>query len=113
VRAQRPLKRLMADAPALSTPTLTTEHHLKPTDRGLLHSFRLRIIASSALSTCANCGRSKETAMSWDFDPRDYADPRDRENFDIYDERWFDDPRDLDDRERDFRVSVTRGPRPA
>jgi hypothetical protein len=40
--------------------------------------------------------------MSGDFDPRDYADPRDREDFDIYDERWLDDPRDLDDRERDF-----------
>jgi hypothetical protein len=40
--------------------------------------------------------------MSWDLDPRDYADPRDREDFDIYDERWLDDPRDLDDREREF-----------
>ena len=40
--------------------------------------------------------------MSWDFDPRDYSDSRDRDDFDIYDERWVDDPRDLDDRERDF-----------
>ena len=37
-----------------------------------------------------------------DFDPRDYADARDREAFDIYDARWLDDPRDQDDRERDF-----------
>jgi DNA-binding PadR family transcriptional regulator len=37
-----------------------------------------------------------------DFDPRDDADPRDREDFDIYDARWLDDPRDLDDREREF-----------
>jgi hypothetical protein len=37
-----------------------------------------------------------------DFDPRDYADPRDRDDFDIYDARWLDDPRDQDDRERDI-----------
>lgn len=37
-----------------------------------------------------------------DFDPRDDADPRDREDFDIYDARCVDDPRDLEDRERDF-----------
>jgi hypothetical protein len=37
-----------------------------------------------------------------DFDPRDYADPRDRDAFNIYDERWLGDPRDQDDRERDF-----------
>jgi hypothetical protein len=36
-----------------------------------------------------------------DFDPRD-IDSRDRDDFDIYNERWLDDPRDLDDRERDF-----------
>ena len=36
-----------------------------------------------------------------DFDPRDDADPRDREDFDIYDARWLDDPRDLDNREPD------------
>ena len=32
-----------------------------------------------------------------DFDPRD-IDSRDRDDFNIYDERWLDDPRDLDDR---------------
>jgi len=37
-----------------------------------------------------------------DFDPRDYVDLRDRDAFDIYDARWLDDPRDQDDRERDF-----------
>jgi hypothetical protein len=37
-----------------------------------------------------------------DFDPRDYADSRDRDDFDIYDARWLDDPRDQGDRERDF-----------
>jgi hypothetical protein len=37
-----------------------------------------------------------------DFDPRDYADARDRDDLDIYDGRWLDDPRDPDDRERDF-----------
>ena len=37
-----------------------------------------------------------------DFDPRDYADGRDRDDVDIYDPRWLDDPRDQDDRERDF-----------
>ncbi len=36
-----------------------------------------------------------------DFDPRD-IDSRDRDDFNIYDERWLDDPRDLDDRERDL-----------
>ena len=36
-----------------------------------------------------------------DFDPRDY-DSRDRHDFDIYDARWLDDPRNQDDRERDF-----------
>jgi hypothetical protein len=40
-------------------------------------------------------------AMPGDFDPRDSTDPRDRDNFDIYDGRWLDDPRDLDDRDRD------------
>jgi hypothetical protein len=40
--------------------------------------------------------------MSWDCDPRDYADPREREDLNIYDDRWLDDPRALDDRERDF-----------
>lgn len=37
-----------------------------------------------------------------DFDPRDYADSRDRDDFDIYDARWLDDPRGEDDREREF-----------
>jgi DNA-binding PadR family transcriptional regulator len=37
-----------------------------------------------------------------DFDPRDYADARDRDDFDIYDARWLDDPRDPDDRDRAF-----------
>jgi hypothetical protein len=37
-----------------------------------------------------------------DFDPRDYAEARDRNEVDIYDARWLDDPRDQDDRERDF-----------
>ena len=37
-----------------------------------------------------------------DFDPRDDTDSRDRDDFDIYDARWLDDPRDQDDRERDF-----------
>lgn len=36
--------------------------------------------------------------MPGDFDPRDSADPRDQDNFDIYDGRWLNDPRDLDDR---------------
>jgi hypothetical protein len=36
-----------------------------------------------------------------DFDPRDYADPRDRDNLNIYDARWLDDPRHRDDRERE------------
>ena len=36
-----------------------------------------------------------------EFDPRDYADPRDGHDFDIYDARWLDDPRDQDDRERE------------
>ena len=35
-----------------------------------------------------------------DFDPRDY-DSRDRDDFNIYNDRWLDDPRDVDDRERD------------
>lgn len=30
----------------------------------------------------------------FDFDPRDSADPRDREREDIYDPRWGEDPRD-------------------
>ena len=36
-----------------------------------------------------------------DSDPRDDTDLRDREDFDIYDARWLDDPRDPDDRDRD------------
>jgi hypothetical protein len=40
-------------------------------------------------------------AMPGDFDPRDYFDPRDRDNFDIYDERWLEDPRDPDNRDLD------------
>jgi hypothetical protein len=36
-----------------------------------------------------------------DFDPRDYADLRDRDDFDVYDPRWLDDPRDPNGRERD------------
>lgn len=40
-------------------------------------------------------------AMPGDFDPRDYADPGDRDAFDIYDARWLDDPRDPDDRDLD------------
>lgn len=39
--------------------------------------------------------------MPGDFDPRDSADPRDHDAFDIYDPRWLDDPRDPDDRDRD------------
>jgi len=35
------------------------------------------------------------------FDPRD-TDPRERDDFDIYDARWLDDPRDPDDRGREF-----------
>ena len=35
-----------------------------------------------------------------DFDPRE--DSRDRDDIDIYDVRWLDDPRDPADRERDF-----------
>lgn len=37
-----------------------------------------------------------------DFDPRDYADVRDRDDVDIYDPRWLGDPGVRDDRERDF-----------
>lgn len=54
--------------------------------------------------------------MPGDFDPRDYADPRDRDNFDIYDTRWLDDPRDPDDRDRDVerdRESRNHDPRDA
>ena len=36
-----------------------------------------------------------------DFDPRDYADPCARDDFDIYDARRLDDPRAQSDRERD------------
>ena len=54
--------------------------------------------------------------MPGDFDPRDHADPRDRDNFDIYDAHWLDDPRDPDDRdlgvERD-RDSMNHDPRDA
>jgi hypothetical protein len=39
---------------------------------------------------------------SLEFDPRDDADPRERDDFDIYDPRWLDDRRGQDDRERDF-----------
>lgn len=35
-----------------------------------------------------------------DFDPRDY-DSRDRDDFDVYNDRWLDDPREPGDRERD------------
>jgi hypothetical protein len=42
--------------------------------------------------------------MPGDFDPRDYADPRDGDNFDIYDGRWLDDSRDPDDRDRGHRA---------
>ena len=54
--------------------------------------------------------------MPGDFDPRDHADPRDRDNFDIYDARWLDDPRDPDDRDRDVerdRESRNHDPRDA
>lgn len=37
-----------------------------------------------------------------DCDPRDDAYPRDHQDLDIYDPRWLNDPRDLDDQERDF-----------
>jgi hypothetical protein len=48
--------------------------------------------------------------MPGDFDPRDSADPRDQDNFDIYDGRWLDDPRDADDRDRDVeRAAHPRG----
>lgn len=43
-----------------------------------------------------------------DFDPRD-NDPRDRDDFDIYDARWLGDPRDPEDRDRD--VDRDRDPR--
>ena len=39
--------------------------------------------------------------MPGDFDPRDSADPRDHDHFDIYDGRWLDEPRDPDDRDVD------------
>jgi hypothetical protein len=39
--------------------------------------------------------------MAGDFDPRDSADPRDHDNFDIYDGRWLDDPRDANARDQD------------
>ena len=54
--------------------------------------------------------------MPGDFDPRDYGDPRDDSNFDIYDARWLDDPRDPDDRDRDVerdRESRNHDPRDA
>ena len=54
--------------------------------------------------------------MPGDFDPRDSADPRDQDNFDIYDGRWLDQSRDQDGRdlevERD-RDSRTHDPRDA
>ena len=54
--------------------------------------------------------------MPGDFDPRDSADPRDRDNFDIYDACWLDDPRARDHRnlevERD-RDSKDHDPRDA
>ena len=43
-----------------------------------------------------------------DFDPRD-IDSRDRDDFDIYDPRWLDDPRDLDDRNAISNATMTRG----
>lgn len=39
--------------------------------------------------------------MPGDFDPRDQTDSRDHDNFDIYDARWLDDPRDPHDRDLD------------
>jgi hypothetical protein len=78
-----------------------TQHHPKTPDDELLHGFSLRMIASSALSPCANCSPSMVTAMPGDFDARDCGDPRDGDNFDIYDGRWLDDPRDPDDRDLD------------
>jgi hypothetical protein len=52
--------------------------------------------------------------MPGDLDPRDHADPRDRDNFDIYDGRWLDDPRDPDDCDRDVeRDSRDHDPRDA
>lgn len=54
--------------------------------------------------------------MSGDFDPRDSADPRDHDNFDIYEGRWLDDPRDPDDRDVDVerdRDSRNHDPRDA
>ena len=54
--------------------------------------------------------------MPGDFDPRDSADPRDHDNFDIYDARWLDDPRDQDDGNRDVerdRDSRSHDPRDA
>jgi hypothetical protein len=38
-------------------------------------------------------------AMPGDFDPRDSADPRGHDDFDIYDGRWLNDPREPDDRD--------------
>jgi integrase len=90
----------MADA-SVSPLTLTAEHHPRPFDRDLPHSLLLRITAHRPLRL-VRIEAVRRRLRSWDFDPRDYADPRDREDFDIYDERWLDDPRDLDDRERDF-----------
>ena len=54
--------------------------------------------------------------MPGDFDPRDYTDPRDQDNFDIYDARWLDDPRDPEDRDLDVerdRDSINHDPRDA
>jgi hypothetical protein len=37
-----------------------------------------------------------------DFDPRDHADARERDDFEVYEVRWDGAPRDQDDRERDI-----------
>ena len=44
--------------------------------------------------------------MGGDFDPRDYGDPRDDGDFDSYDARWLDEPRDPDDRYRDVERDI-------
>lgn len=52
--------------------------------------------------------------MPGDFDPRDYGDPRDESDFDIYNARWLDQRRDPHDRVRDVDGdSRPEGPRPA
>ena len=38
----------------------------------------------------------------FDFDPRDYADERDRDHEAIYDSRWGEDVRERDEREREL-----------